>query len=405
MTKSTAKSTREKPVKPYDDFPLFPHATGRWAKKIRGQLEYFGSWEDGWQKALENYQAWKDDLYAGRRPQRHNTGRLSIRDLCNAFRESKEGKVQTGEIKQETLNDYLESIDRIIRVFGKTVAVEDLHRDDFTRLRADTAEHRKTPEGLGNELNSCRVVFNFAVKNHLVSNVWFGDDFRRPPRAVIRRARAQRRQVEGEMMFEAKELTALLESAPGQYKAMILLAINCGLAGASIGQLPKSAIDLEREWLNFPRYKTGNERQCQLWPETVSALRESLNQISAAKPGHEHLAFLTRCGTGWDKGKSSTLSHEFRKLLDEVGIYRKGRGFRAIRHTFKTIAGGSRDQVAVDHIMGHEANTMAAVYREHIDPERLQAVVDHVHNWLWPPQPQKKQQAKKKPDRPRAPKR
>ncbi|MHB8867157.1 MAG: hypothetical protein ACYC6N_32750, partial [Pirellulaceae bacterium] len=122
MPKSTAKSTRGKPVKPYDDFPLFAHASGRWAKKIRGQMEYFGTWGAGWQKALDNYLAWKDDLYAGRRPAKQGNGRLTIRDLCNAFRESKEGKLQTGELVEQTLGDYLESIDRIIRVLGKTVA-------------------------------------------------------------------------------------------------------------------------------------------------------------------------------------------------------------------------------------------------------------------------------------------
>ena len=70
-------------------------------------------------------------------------------------------------------------------------------------------------------------------------------------------------------------------------------------------------------------------------------------------------------------------------MLDKLGFYRAGLGFYTLRHVFETIAGESRDQVAVDHIMGHARNDMASVYRERISDERLIAVVEHVRHWLY----------------------
>jgi hypothetical protein len=34
--------------------------------------------------------------------------------------------------------------------------------------------------------------------------------------------------------------------------------------------------------------------------------------------------------------------------------------------------------------MGHADSTIDGVYRERIEDERLQAVADHVHGWLFP---------------------
>jgi integrase len=376
---SEVQSTgHRKPSKPYPDFPLFPHATGRWAKKIRGKFHYFGPWADP-DAALAKYLDEKDALHAGRKP-RPGDEALTVKALCNAFLNHKQAQLDSGEISPRTFTNAKQVTDLLVYHFGKHRVVTDLRPDDFGVLRKKMAK-KWGPVRVRDFVQRVRSVFKFGFDLELVDTpVRFGPGFARPSKKTIRLARANK----GPRMFEAAELRRILEAAGIPLKAMILLGVNAGYGNADCGTLPRSALDLDVGWVNYHRPKTGITRRCPLWPATVSALREAL----AARPKPKQaadagLVFLTARGASWHKKiEDNPISKEMRKLLDALGI-NGSRNFYALRHTLETIGGEAKDQVALDHIMGHARDDMASVYRERIGDERLKAVTDHVRKWLF----------------------
>ena len=199
----------------------------------------------------------------------------------------------------------------------------------------------------------------------------------------MRRERAE----QGERLFEAADLRKIIAAARPSMKAMILLAVNAGLENSSCGRLEFRHLDLERGWLTLPRPKTGIARRCKLWPETVKALKTAIAKRPAPRDeAHGEIVFITKRRKPWGKsGMENPISHQFRKLLIALELYRTGLSFYALRHQFETIGGGCRDQVAVNAVMGHVDASMAGVYRERVDDSRLEAVADHVRTWLFPP--------------------
>jgi len=387
MSHSTSKGKLQKPTKPYPDFPLFPHATKRWAKKIRGKTHYFGPWDDP-EGALQKYLDQRDDLHAGRIP-RDPACTLTVRDLCNRLLTSKRQQAEAGEIALQTFKGYLIACRRVIDAFGKNRPVTDLRTTDFEALRETL--NGLSPATIKLEVRRIRAVFNYAFAADLIDRpTKFGPTFTSPPQRVLAKARKQN----GEKMFSPAELRMILDAASVQLRAMILLGVNCGFGNNDCATLPQAALDLEGGWVDHPRPKTGVERRCPLWPETVSALREAIiTRPEPEKSDDAGLVFLKPNGRRW-AGPARTKSGQpgnwidavgkaTRRLLIELDLYRPGRGFYALRHTFETIGGESIDQVAVDHIMGHSRSDMASVYRERISDERLRAVTDHVHKWLF----------------------
>ena len=128
--------TNKKPTKPYSDFPLFPHATKRWAKKIKGKTHYFGPWSDP-QAALSKYLDQRDDLQAGRIPRLTpaDSGGFTMRELANRFLTLKQSRLDGGELSQRMFNDYHRICERLLDVFGRDRHVSDLRSEDFEKLR------------------------------------------------------------------------------------------------------------------------------------------------------------------------------------------------------------------------------------------------------------------------------
>jgi integrase len=253
--------------------------------------------------------------------------------------------------------------------------------DDFGSLRGKLAAIR-SPVCSGNEIQRVRSVFKHAFDAGLIDRpVRFGPGFKRPNKKILRLERAKKRP----RMFEDEEIRRLLDAAGVQIKAMILLGINCGYGNADCGTLPLSGLDLDRGWVHYHRPKTGIDRRCPLWAETIAALRQALAKRPHPKDEADAgLAFITKYGDAWfNSDTNNPLSAEMRKLLNRLGINGK-RNFYALRHTFETMGGEAKDQVAVDYIMGHARDDMASVYRERISDDRLRAVTDYIHAWLFP---------------------
>jgi integrase len=394
---STPSPVPAKPAKPYDDFPLFPHATRRWAKKIRGKLHYFGPWNDP-DGALKKYLAEKDALHAGLKLRTAAEG-ATVKDLVNDFLNAKRALVNGGELSPRTWTDYKQVCDLVVSTFGRSRLAADAGPDDFTTLRTKAAR-TWGPYRLSKAIQFVRCLFKHAYEAGLIDRpARFGPGFKRPSKKTLRLQRARK----GPKLFTADEIHRMLGYPPWapaagvQLEAMILLGINCGFGNADCGHLLLSALDLEGGMIDFPRPKTGIPRRCPLWPETVQALKTAL----AARPEpknaeHAGLVFLTKYGGSWFKrgeenkdgsgykgAEESPVKNETAKLLRRAGITgRKGLGFYTLRHTFRTVADEAKDQPAADYIMGHEVPHMSSIYRETISDERLKAVAEHVRAWL-----------------------
>lgn len=392
MTKRTKRNgnVQERPEKP-EGHPCFPHRCGMWAKRIRGRFVYFGSWREDptGEAAKKKFDREWEYLKEGKTPPPEDQPEdgCTVRYACNHFLDEQNARLASGELAKATFNDYHATCKALVDEFGPHRLLEDLRPEDFRDYRTKLAK-RYGVGRLGCEITRVRTVFHHALRNELIEKqVRFGTAFDRPSGKVV-----QRHQNESEkQLFTREEVHRLLNAADVHTKAWILLGLNAGLSPMDLACLPKSAI--QGGWLNFPRVKTAIRRRVPLWKETVKAVEESLRKRPEPRDKKDdRLVFLTQTGLPWVRykpreGKTdvciNSLSLKFGRLMRRLGINGR-RSFYSLRHMLETIGGESCDQVAVDHCMGHKTPGQGTNYRHGVSDDRLRAVVDVVHEWLFP---------------------
>lgn len=406
MSNRTQKSTDSKarPEKPAG-FPLYPHASGQWAKTIKGKKIYFGPWDDR-DGALAELDSRFPHLVPDGIEVPKKEG-ATVDDLCQKFLDRVEDRIKqkTRKLKPGTYRQYLTTCKRLVRYFGRDKLLSEIQPSDFEKLRTNLEAPKGKKEGEGGydlspstmaaEINRIKTIFNFGFKCHprLLKEPMSYSFYLEAPTADELDAWKDKG---GEKKFSREEVLQIAETANPHIRGMVLLAINTAYTQADIAELTIEMVKeaLETGWIELPRVKTNRRRRCPLWPETVDAVR--LAGEHRPKPANEEAKdyyFLTKQGNQLVRtrplptGKYSSsdgLFGPFKLILDKLGINgRRSLGFSAFRHTFATQGGNSIDQAAVKLIMGHKDTSITAVYQHGIDDNRLLAVSNHVRSWLF----------------------
>ena len=155
---STSTRARKDPASTRETLRRFPshaHPSGRWCKKIRGKLHYFGKIAEP-DAALERFNREWSFLKDGRTPPPIDTGDgCTVRLLCNSFLTSKRAKVDSGELCP-VIPGLLQHVCDSHRPAWRDRRIDDLRPDDFHALCKSLAKTRGLVT-LKNEINRCRV--------------------------------------------------------------------------------------------------------------------------------------------------------------------------------------------------------------------------------------------------------
>lgn len=347
-------------------FPLTLHRTGQYCKKIKGRICYFGKDK---QEALRRYHQQATALHSGERHPALTGTALTLRSLCNLYLEYQHSEVAAGEIKQRYYYDQCLHLKALAQFIGPDTAVGGIKTIQIQNFRKKLLDGRKAAATVNNHLAAIKAMFNWASDNEIIDQ---GPNLKAVKKVTQKKVERQ--------TFTPDQIGKLLSLANPSMRAMILLGLNCGFGCTDCSELRWNHLDLEKGRVDFPRGKTGVQRNFLLWPETLAAIK--------ILPVRGELVFYTDQGNPWVRpiaqGKShdDALSKEFTKLLRRAKIAtQKGTGFYTLRRTAATIAAETGDVFAVKGVLGHADLKMASTYVQNISQQTDRAI-QHTHQRL-----------------------
>lgn len=248
--------------------------------------------------------------------------------------------------------------------------MQDIKAYDLLAYRATRNKAELSPTSINNEIAAVKAMFHWALSTEVIDRGPNLDAVKKLPRKRVERR-----------TFTAEEIHRLIAAADLQWKAMILLAMNCSFGCTDCAELRWENVDLKAGRISFPRTKTGVARNFLLWPETIAAIK--------AVPVQGDFVFYTSRGNPWGwrrTGKSydKPMVKAFKRLMHKAGLAcEKGTGFYSLRRTSSTIAAQTGDVFAVQGLLGHTDLKMASTYvqRGQLTPQTDRAI-EHTRRWL-----------------------
>jgi len=413
------------PRLPYPEFPLRPHQNGQWYKSVwnprarKSEQYYFGSWKDDpkGERALSDpilgWLARRDAIKSGGDNVRIQpvVSVITLGEVMGRFLAHKLSKARSGELSPATVGDYFREIEAFVDYMKPSTPPSGLRPEHFAAYMRHLADGRKLGRHSRKRVRAYVTAFlNYGAKNGWYSMPGTGADWIAPATDPdsIRQAKA-RAGIEdfSDRVLTGEEIDKLLERSTSNFRAMILLGINCGLGPADIGRLRWNMIDLEGGRLRFPRPKTGVMRVGYLWKRTREALKSvrtlKQSRMEFESVGDSALVFVTRNGLPYYRemeihaeieidGKKSCrvigvrvckpILCTFGRMVRELNL--KGVSFYRLRHTFKTLGKKARDREVLDLMMGHKDTSTGKIYdHEEIKWTRIRRVARIVYRQLW----------------------